>query len=438
MSPSRTRLYFCLMVMPAVFSLFPLEVFGISGNVLQRIPLFLSNGVPYLDLAVLPLLFVAIKIFLKGRAGAVDKVFIAPQIFIAIVWALFPQDLAANQSFGLFLGFSSIATYTVARQFTNYQCYRLLFQKTMQWQTIFSVFLAVLLILHVYGVLGYLSHLLVTIDRFEGESFRMRWDAVRGVEKMAACASVTWAMYRVLVNKKAWFLIVPAVFAMQQIAVSSRGGVLLVLICSLVPMFVFPPVSQRKGGGAKFLYLLLGGLVVIGGVSVILSTDSGVALVKNVGEFSDEDSIRNRMKLSALLLFAKAPIFGNGYFDLFATSEWSPFLLDNMLLPIHNVFLHYLVYVGLLGTALFGGVVIAAGLNFYFLRKKYLEIQSLEGGKIIELVGIALAVYIGGLYMIIFQTLDRVGALYLWGFCGLASGVLLSLRKWRIYKSPYA
>lgn len=421
------RTYLKLMILPAVISLVPLEMVGLSGNVLQRLPLLLDNGIPYLDLAVLPVLFFAGVLFLRVRVRSVDWIVVFPQIAMAFfLWAV-PQGLALNQAFGLFLGLVSVSAYTLSASMYQYESYSRLFDRMMYWQTVFGALLAALLVLHVYDILGYAKYLLVTIDRFEGESFRVRWEAVRGVEKMAAAASVTWAMYQVMKRKSLHYLIVPVIFSAQQIAVSSRGGVLLVLFSALIPVYVFPPEKVKKTG--RLVYALLGMVVLLAGIVAILSSDSGQALVRNVGEISDDDSIRNRMMISALLLFLQSPIFGNGYFDLYDTPEWSPFLLQNMLLPIHNVFLHYLVYYGVFGTVLFGGGVFFAGYQLIVLRRLLYRSSFANDFRFVVLAGVGASIYVSGLYMIVFQTFDRIGALYFWGACGLASALIVRVRK---------
>lgn len=437
MKKSATKFYLLMMISPAVISLFPLEIVGVSGNILQRLPVLLSNGVPYLDLAVLPVLFFALVTLARGQGDFLGRLFVFPQIVMSFLWWLFPQDLSLNQSFGLFLGVVSISAYVVSQRFVSVDDYRRTLQRLLFFQTIFGVLLALFLVLHVYSLFSYATNLLVTIDRFEGESFRMRWEAVRGVEKMAASASVSWAMYRVVSQRQFAYLLVPIVFAVQQIAVSSRGGVLLVIFAAVVPIFIFPPLEKRRSAARKGVYLLLSALIVAGGAGVILGTESGMALVRNVGEFSDDESIRSRMKYSALLLFMKAPVFGNGYFDLFSTPEWSPFLLENMLLPIHNVFLHYLVHFGVVGTFFFSAVVLAIGIDFLKLRSKYRLVMTMSAGRMSEVVGVSFSVYVAGLYMIVFQTLDRVGSLYLWCFCGLAAASLVAVKKSQAKNSSF-
>lgn len=429
MRNSRAKAFLKCMLLPAIVSLVPLELIGISGNILQRIPIFLENGIPYLDLAVMPVLFYAFVMFLRGRVRTVDWIAVFPQVLMALVWSVIPQGLALNQAFGLFLGLVSVSAYTLAASLRDYEAYSKLFDRLMYWQTVCGGLLAMLLVLHVYDLIGYAKHLLVTIDRFEGESFRVRWEAVRGVEKMAAAASVTWAMYQAL-RSKAWhYLIVPVVFSIQQVAVSSRGGVLLVLFSALIPVYLFPVSKARSGSGNRLVYFFIGGAVVLAGLGALLFSEAGQALIRNVDEISDDDSIRNRMKLSALLLFVQAPVFGNGYFDLYDTPEWSPFLLQNMLLPIHNVFLHYLVYYGMVGASLLAVAVVYSGYELYRLRRLLSKSRGTLDYRLVALAGVCCSIYVSGLYMLVFQTFDRIGALYFWMACGVASALLVRARR---------
>lgn len=416
---SKSGLVLGLILAPALITIFPLEILGISGNLLQRLPIFLDNGIPYLDLVVLVLLALVVSPLIKGELAPRVNILVVPQLFMGVAWWFFPQNLSWNQSISLYLGISSVVAYAIAVDRIQLQIISKTLDKYIYWQTIFSCVATLLLVLHVFGVLTYASSLIVEVNRFEGEGVRLRWDAVRLVERLVVASSVAWAMYRFNKTGKFVYWVVPCVFLLEQLVLSSRGGLVLVIVSVLIPFYIYPLPIKCARKSKNLLLKIFSVVMVLLMIVWIVFSDSGDALIRNSDELFNNESIRSRMRDAAITLFSDYPIFGNGYFDLFATQEWSPFYLQTMLLPIHNMFLHYLVYFGIAGFLLLSGLIVLVALDHYRnYRNSRLKTADSD---LVEFSGIAFAVFLAGLYMLAFQTMDRVSFLYFWFFCGIAT-----------------
>lgn len=409
--------YFIFIFAP-LFVQIPTELFGINGVFLQRIPLFFENGFPYIDFCVLIGVFSYITTLLKknSRITIID-VICGLSLILSFSYLFFSTSKSANQIAGLFLANAAICFTAVGAKFVPNSKNLIFLEKYLFWQTVFCLTLALLLILHATGILRYAQSFIVYIDRFEGEGLRIRWEAVRLVERVSISTSVTWAIYKFTRSGNYLFLCVPIVFGIEQLVLSSRGGVALVLIAAIIPYLFFPSKEKSKKSSRNPILFLVAFFAIFGLALGIFLSDTGQALIYSLTEWSDEESIRARMTRAALQLYSSSPVSGLGYFDIFSTPEWQPFILPNMLLPLHNMFLHQLVYFGPIGLALFCMPIILAT---YATMKLFRQLRNRQKNDHLSiLVGVSFSALISGVYMLYFQTLDRVGYSYFWFFVGL-------------------
>lgn len=413
-----------LMLVPAVISVFPGELIGLDGWVFQRVPFLTDSGIPYLDFLLVYAIFY--HIYKSVSSFGIENpayytsircvIVVWPSLLLALYYAIFTIDVVLNQAFGLFLILSSIVAYSYAINDKFDMRSINLINKVFAFGSIFSALLAFSLLIHVFGVVSYSSGSIVIIDRFDGEDYRLRWAAVRSVEKMFVAASVTWSVYKLINTRNFYYLIIPLVFVTQQAVQSSRGGILLVFLATLVPIFIFPPnnkfISEYIGWIKIFIVSLLVSIILL-----LASGESGQALFRSVGEISDDESIRSRMHDAAMDIFTKNPYFGAGFFDLYKSQEWAPFILPNMLLPIHNFFVFYMVYFGVFGLALLVAPVLLMLRDIVIVRRLLKNVNP--GDDFIMMIGISFSVAISGLYNIWFQTMDRISFMCFWAVCAI-------------------
>lgn len=410
----------------ALFSQIPLEFFGVSGSILQRLPIGFENGFPYLDLLVVPTFGYYIYLILsKNKFTPLDVLCIA-LLAVGVLYLPTTGSTPINQVAGLFLAVYTVSACGLASKVSITINFASFINKYLGIQTIFISLLALLLIAHSFGIIHFSENLLTSIDRFDGDGLRIRWEAVRLVERMAICTSVTWSVYHSVRKGSFALLFIPILFAVEQVVLSSRGGVALVVLSIAIPIYIFPPKGLDTSlANIVFKYFLAPAAIVAILLFVFLS-EEGQSLIRNLTEFSDDQSIRSRMSEAAYSLYFEAPIFGKGYFDIFSSLQWQPFILPNMLLPLHNMYLHHLLYFGPIGLSLFSLI------NFLIFKSLVQAAIKLRNSNQdfdrMLLLGVSASCFLGGQYMLFFQTLDRVSYLYFWTF----SGLLFNLTKSRI------
>ncbi|MDQ9169892.1 O-antigen ligase family protein [Oxalobacteraceae bacterium R-40] len=405
-----------LYLLPTFISFIPVEILGVDGEFLQRIVIS-GNSIPYWD-AFLFIGILGYVLVMPSRCPRQIRLVVGAMFLQAFLYLIFRSSAPPNQIIGMWLSFSSVGLVVLLSGH----------KKILSTVTLIHRFIPVLLGFFCLLVIGLgaslywpalaSQELLVTIDRFDGGDFRLRWKTVRQTDEFVLALLSAWCALQVFEKAKLIYLVPLVVLFSSQLLHSSRGGILLVMICSLVTFLFFikrtPGSSSMKGIIVSVLAFLTLFWIMIWGVNH--------PIIANFGEVAQDDTIRGRMKEAAMNLFYNNPVFGNGFFELHATEEWRPFLLDHMLLPIHNVLLHYLVYMGIVGGLLFVALLVVLGvIQFRNLRQNAHLPEPLRWFQ-----ALSFAVYISAVYMVIFQSFDRLTLMLFWTIMGLSIAVNLS------------
>ncbi len=256
-----------------------------------------------------------------------------------------------------------------------------------------------------------------TFDRFEGKGVRLRWAARRGSEHIVVSMLSAYCMIQYIEKKASQYLLPIFLFILWQIITSSRGGILLVFISSLIPYFFYSVQIKEKNRNiqqnCKIIAITIFSTILITGY--LFNNEAFHILISEFSEIAREDSIRSLMTEKASVIFYKNPIFGQGYFDIFDDPNWKRFNLADMLVPIHNLFLQFSIYIGLIGVIPY--LLILIILIFKFVNKLRIINKFCIETKIVYFVGFG--AFLGGIYLFVFQSLDRPTAYLLWSLVGI-------------------
>jgi hypothetical protein len=402
-------------IVPAFIIFIPVELFFINGLILQRIKIG-GHFYPIWDFIIL---LVPLFIFLNKKKSKPDFLSKISMwiVFVACCNFIFRNSTSLPQSLGLLFLHSSILIFHFCRHYDfSQKAQEALLSLLTKW-VIAAVTLGGLLVIISALNIDIWDNFTTTFDRFEGKGVRLRWAARRGSEHIVVSMLSAYCMIQYIEKKASQYLLPIFLFILWQIITSSRGGILLVFISSLIPYFFYSVQIKEKNRNiqqnCKIIAITIFSTILITGY--LFNNEAFHILISEFSEIAREDSIRSLMTEKASVIFYKNPIFGQGYFDIFDDPNWKRFNLADMLVPIHNLFLQFSIYIGLIGVIPY--LLIFIILIFKFVNKLRIINKFCIETKIVYFVGFG--AFLGGIYLFVFQSLDRPTAYLLWSLVGI-------------------